>query len=41
MALFNAGDAGRYHGAPLTFGRLGPHLLPAIFPLPMQIRHDV
>lgn len=31
----------RYHGAPLTFGLLGPHLLPAAFPLPVQLTHDV
>jgi 1-acyl-sn-glycerol-3-phosphate acyltransferase len=41
LALFNAGDPTRYHGAPLTFGLLGPHLLPATFPLPVQLTHDV
>jgi hypothetical protein len=41
LALFNAGDPRRYHGAPLTFGLLGPHLLPATFPLPVQLTHEV
>jgi hypothetical protein len=41
LAFFNAGDPRRYHGAPLTFGLLGPHLLPAVFPLPVQITHHV
>jgi 1-acyl-sn-glycerol-3-phosphate acyltransferase len=41
MGLFNAGDTARYRGTPLSFGLLGPHLLPAVFPLPVQIVHDV
>jgi 1-acyl-sn-glycerol-3-phosphate acyltransferase len=41
MGFFNAGDAARYRGTPLSFGLLGPHLLPAVFPLPVQIVHDV
>ncbi len=41
MALFNAGDAARYHGTPISFGLLGPHLLPTVFPLPVRIVHDL
>jgi len=41
MALFNAGDATRYAGTPLGFGVLGPHVLPAVFPFPVQIVHHV
>jgi 1-acyl-sn-glycerol-3-phosphate acyltransferase len=41
LGLFNAGDADRYHGTPISFGLLGPHLLPTIFPLPVQIVHDL
>ena len=29
----------RYKGARFQFGLLGPHLLPALFPLPVQITH--
>jgi 1-acyl-sn-glycerol-3-phosphate acyltransferase len=41
IRLVNAGDATRYHGAPLRFGLLGPHLLPGVFPLPVQLTHVV
>lgn len=41
MGFFNAGDAARYRGTPLGFGLLGPHVVPTIFPLPVQITHDV
>ena len=41
IRLINAGDASRYRGAPLTFGLLGPHLLPGIFPFPVRITHVV
>jgi len=41
MGFFNAGDAARYRGTPLGFGLLGPHVLPTIFPLPVQITHEV
>jgi 1-acyl-sn-glycerol-3-phosphate acyltransferase len=41
MAFFNAGDAARYHGTPLGFGLLGPHLVPGVLPLPVQITHHV
>lgn len=37
----NAGDADRYRGARLTFGLLGPHLLPGVFPLPVRLTHVV
>jgi hypothetical protein len=41
IGFYNAGKPRRYHGAPLNFGLLGPHVLPAMFPLPVQIVHDV
>lgn len=41
MAFFNAGDAARYRGTPLGFGLLGPHVMPAVFPLPVQLTHDL
>jgi 1-acyl-sn-glycerol-3-phosphate acyltransferase len=41
LSVLNAGDAERYHGAPLTFGLLGPHVLPGIFPFPVQVTHYV
>ena len=41
VALVNAGDGERYRGAPLTFGLLGPHLLPGIFPWPVRLTHVV
>lgn len=41
MAFFNAGDPSRYRGTPLSFGLLGPHVLPAVFPLPVRLTHDV
>jgi hypothetical protein len=41
LGVLNAGDAARYHGAPLTFGLLGPHVLPGIFPFPVQVTHYV
>ena len=37
----NAGDGERYRGARLTFGLLGPHLLPGVFPLPVRLTHVV
>jgi 1-acyl-sn-glycerol-3-phosphate acyltransferase len=37
----NAGDAARYRGARLQFGMLGPHLLPALLPFPVQLTHVV
>jgi 1-acyl-sn-glycerol-3-phosphate acyltransferase len=33
--------AERYRGSHVQFGLLGPHLLPGIFPLPVQITHVV
>lgn len=41
MAFFNAGDPSRYRGTRLSFGLLGPHVLPAVFPLPVRLTHDV
>jgi hypothetical protein len=41
MAFFNAGDTARYHGTPLGFGLLGPHLVPGVLPLPVRITHHV
>ena len=41
LRLANAGDIERYRGARLTFGLLGAHLLPGIFPLPVRLTHVV
>jgi len=41
LRLADAGDGGRYRGAYLRFGLLGAHLLPALFPLPVQVTHVV
>src|SRR5439155_680580 len=41
VRLADAGDGMRYRGAPLRFGLLGPHLLPGVFPLPVQLTHVV
>lgn len=40
-ALLRALSAERYQGARLTFGLLGPHLVPAFFPFPVQLTHHV
>lgn len=34
-------SAERYRGSRLQFGVLGPHLLPTLLPLPVQITHVV
>jgi hypothetical protein len=39
--LLRAFSAERYRGARLTFGLLGPHLVPTIFPFPVQLTHHV
>jgi 1-acyl-sn-glycerol-3-phosphate acyltransferase len=41
LSLVNAGDSERYRGARLQFGLLGPHLLPALWPFPVQLTHVV
>lgn len=41
VAVYNAGDSERYRGARLQFGLVGPHILPAVTPLPVQITHVV
>jgi len=41
LRLANAGDASRYRGARLTFGLLGPHLVPGVWPLPVRLTHVV
>jgi len=41
LAAYNAGDSQRYRGARLQFGLIGPHVLPAIFPLPVRLSHVV
>jgi 1-acyl-sn-glycerol-3-phosphate acyltransferase len=41
LAAYNGGDSERYRGARLQFGLVGPHILPAITPLPVQITHVV
>jgi hypothetical protein len=37
----NGGDADYYRGARLQLGALGPHLLPAFWPFPVQVSHVV
>jgi len=39
LRVANAGDASRYRGARLTFGLLGPHLVPGVWPLPVRLTH--
>jgi hypothetical protein len=39
--LLRAFSAERYRGARLTFGLLGPHVVPAFFPFPVQLTHHV
>jgi len=41
LRVANAGDADRYRGARLTFGVLGPHVLPGLFPFPVRVTHVV
>lgn len=41
LAAYNGGDPERYRGARLQFGLVGPHILPAVTPLPVQITHVV
>lgn len=41
VRLAMAGDAGRYRRSYLRFGLLGAHLLPGVFPLPVQVTHVV
>jgi 1-acyl-sn-glycerol-3-phosphate acyltransferase len=41
VRLLDAGDGRRYGDAYLRFGLLGMHLLPALFPLPVQLTHVV
>jgi 1-acyl-sn-glycerol-3-phosphate acyltransferase len=40
-ALLRLTGSRRYKGSRFQFGLLGPHLLPAMFPLPVQITHVV
>ena len=41
VRLADAGDGKRYRGAYLRFGVAGVHLLPGVFPLPVQLTHVV
>ena len=41
IRLINAGDSARYRGMPLTFGLLGLHLVPGVFPLPIRLTHVI
>ncbi len=41
IGWLNGGDAVRYRGARLTFGMLGAHLVPGLFPWPVQLTHVV
>lgn len=37
----NAGDADYYRGARLQLGAVGPHVLPAVWPFPVQVSHVI
>ena len=41
VRVADAGDGKRYRGAYLRFGLAGIHLLPGVFPLPVQLTHVV
>jgi acyltransferase-like protein len=41
VRLADAGDGRRYRGAYLRFGLAGVHLVPGVFPLPVQLTHVV
>jgi hypothetical protein len=41
VRYFANGDRSRYEGLRLSFGVLGPHLVPGLFPFPAQITHVV
>ena len=41
VSIASGGAGARYLGAPLRFGLLGPQVLPALFPLPVQLTHVV
>ncbi len=41
IGWLNGGDAARYRGARLTFGVLGAHLVPGLFPWPVRLTHIV
>jgi len=41
VRVADAGDGKRYRGAYLRFGLAGVHLLPGVFPLPVQLTHVV
>jgi hypothetical protein len=41
VRLAAAGDGKRYRGAYLRFGLAGVHLVPGVFPLPVQLTHVV
>jgi hypothetical protein len=41
VRLADSGDGRRYRGTYLRFGLAGVHLVPAIFPFPVQLTHVV
>ena len=41
IGWINAGDGARYRGMPVTFGLLGAHLVPGVFPLPVRLTHVI
>jgi hypothetical protein len=41
IRLAAAGDGTRYRGSYLRFGLAGIHALPGVFPLPVQVTHEV
>lgn len=41
IAYGNGGDGDYYRGARLQIGAAGPHLLPAVLPLPVRITHVI
>ena len=41
IRIVNGGDGARYRGMPLTWGLLGIHLVPGVFPLPARLTHVI
>jgi hypothetical protein len=41
IRLLNGGDGARYRGMPLSFGVLGVHLVPGLFPFPVRLTHVI
>ena len=39
LGVLNGGNSERYRGLRVRLGALGPHVIPGVFPLPVQISH--